>query len=131
MTMNRAPISARGIVFCGSLTSSPAVDTASRPMKEKKMVPAAVATPAAPSGAKSAKWLDWNAVKAMIENITSTVSLMTTMIALTLADSLAPRISRNMQSTVKITAGRLITPVVCPGSPRTVRPGSPAAAPAR
>ena len=34
---------ASGIVRCGFLTSSPAVETASRPMKEKKMLPAAAA----------------------------------------------------------------------------------------
>jgi hypothetical protein len=55
MTMNSAASSARGIVLCGSLTSSPAVDTASRPMNEKKIVPAATLTPANPNGAKSAK----------------------------------------------------------------------------
>ena len=44
MTMNSAAIRARGIVFCGSFTSSPAVETASRPMKEKKIVPAAAPT---------------------------------------------------------------------------------------
>ena len=90
MTMNSAPIRARGIVFCGSFTSSPAVDTASRPMKEKKIVPAAVATPAAPKGAKSAKWSASNAVKAMIENITSTVSLITTMIGVDLGRLAGP-----------------------------------------
>ncbi len=40
---------ARGRVRCGSLTSSPAVETASRPMKEKKIVAAAALTPAAPA----------------------------------------------------------------------------------
>ena len=39
MTISSAAMMARGMVFCGSLTSSPAVDTASRPMKEKKIVP--------------------------------------------------------------------------------------------
>ena len=130
MTMNSAPIRARGIVFCGSFTSSPAVETASRPMKEKKIVPAAAPTPAAPKGAKSAKWLASKAVKAMIENITNTDSLITTMTAFTLADSLAPRISSSMHRPTRITAGRLMIPVSWPGT-RTARPGSPAAAPAR
>ena len=40
-----APMIARGMVRCGSFTSSPAVDTASRPMNEKKIVPAAAVTP--------------------------------------------------------------------------------------
>ena len=39
---------ARGSARCGSLTSSPAVETASRPMKEKKIVPAAALMPRRP-----------------------------------------------------------------------------------
>ena len=101
--MSSAAIIARGMVRCGSLTSSPAVDTASRPMNEKKIVPAAAAMPAKPNGAKSAKWSPSNAVNAMTMNIASTVSLITTMIALTLADSLAPRISSSAHSATSTT----------------------------
>ena len=38
VTTISAAMIARGMVFCGSLTSSPAVETASSPMKVKKMV---------------------------------------------------------------------------------------------
>ena len=78
---------ARGSAFCGSLTSSPAVATASRPMNEKKMVPAAALTPEKPDAKKLSKWSAWNAVRPMTTNSTSTPSLISTMIALTRADS--------------------------------------------
>ena len=111
MTMINAAIRARGMVRCGSLTSSPAVDTASRPMKEKKIVPAAVPIAALPSGAKSVKLAPLNAVNEITTNISSTASLITTMIAFNRADSLAPRMSSSMQSPTRITAGRLMIPV--------------------
>ena len=101
--MKSAARSARGVVFWGSFTSSPAVDTASRPMNEKKIVPAAVATPATPKGANPAKLSASKAVSAMTMNIASTTSLITTMIALSWADSLAPRISRSMHSPTRTT----------------------------
>ena len=41
---------ARGRLRRGFFTSSPAVDTASRPMYEKKMIPAADMTPLNPNG---------------------------------------------------------------------------------
>ena len=47
---------ARGSAFCGSRTSSPAVETASSPMKEKKIVAAAALMPAAPASQKPSKW---------------------------------------------------------------------------
>jgi hypothetical protein len=46
----------------------------------------------------------------MTMNIASTTSLITTMIAFSWADSLAPRISRSMHSPTRTTAGRLTTP---------------------
>jgi hypothetical protein len=79
-------------------------------MKEKKMTPAAAATPPAPNGAKSARLSASKAVRAMTMNIASTASLITTMIAFVRADSLAPRISSSMHSPTSTTAGRLITP---------------------
>ena len=69
-----------------------------------------MATPAKPNGAKSAKWLLSNAVNAITMNIARTVSLITTMIALTRADSLAPRMSSSAHSATSTTAGRLMTP---------------------
>ena len=104
------------MVFCGSFTSSPAVETASRPMKEKKIVPAAVATPAKPERREVGEVVGVEGGERDDENIASTASLITTMIALTLADSLAPRISSSAHSATSTTAGRLMMPGV--GVPR-------------
>ncbi|CAB4886894.1 unannotated protein [freshwater metagenome] len=101
---------ARGMVFCGFFTSSPAVETASRPMNEKKMVPAAAVTPAAPSGMKSEKLPESKAVNPTTANSASTPSLMTTMTAFTAADSLAPRMSNTAHRTISTTAGRFRIP---------------------
>jgi hypothetical protein len=101
---------ASGIVRRGFFTSSPAVDTASRPMKAKKMMPAAPVIPVIPNGAKSAKLSEFQPVAPITTNITSTATLMTTMIALTVADSLAPRMSSSAHSATSTTAGRLSTP---------------------
>lgn len=98
------------MVFCGSFTSSPAVDTASRPMYEKKIVPAAEPMPATPNGTKSLRWSALYALNAMIMNMPSTPSLISTMIALTLADSLAPRINSSAHSPIRMTAGRFTQP---------------------
>lgn len=95
---------------CGSLTSSPAVDTASNPMNEKKIVPAAAPIPATPNGAKSRRFPELNAVNPMMTNISRTDSLMITMTALTAADSLAPRMSRKAHMVISTTAGRFSTP---------------------
>lgn len=46
---------ASGSVRCGSLTSSPAVETASRPMNEKKMEDAATPMPTTPKGANGSR----------------------------------------------------------------------------
>ena len=70
------------------------------------MVPAAEPMPATPNGAKSLRWLASKAVNAMITNIASTPSLITTMIALTVADSLAPRISSSAHIAIRTIAGR-------------------------
>ena len=62
VTAISAAMIARGMVFCGSLTSSPAVETASRPMKVKKMVAAPAVIPAKPFSQNPAKWSVVNAV---------------------------------------------------------------------
>ncbi len=110
VTTISAAMMARGMVFCGFLTSSPAVDTASSPMKVKKIVLAAAVIPAKPACQKSAKWSVVNAVNAMRTNIASTQSLMITMTVLTVADSLAPRISNSAHMTISTMAGRLTMP---------------------
>ena len=53
-----------------------------------------------------------NAVSPMMMNITRTLSLMSTMIVLTLADSLAPRISSSVHRPTSTIAGRLTRPFV-------------------
>ena len=110
--MTSAPMMARGSARCGSLTSSPAVDTASRPMKEKKIVPAAALTPAAPAPRSCRTGRSRTRVSPMTMNSTSTASLMITMTVLTLADSLAPRSSSRLHRKTSTIAGRLISPVV-------------------
>jgi hypothetical protein len=74
------------------------------------MMPAAPVMPVTPNGAKSAKLSVFQPVMPMTTNITSTAILMTTMIALTVADSLAPRMSSSAHSVTSTTAGRLSTP---------------------
>jgi len=101
---------ARGMVWVGSFTSSPAVDTASRPMYEKKMPPVAARMPVAPMGAKSARLLVFQPVMPTATNMTSTAILMITITALTVADSLAPRISSIMHSPTSTMAGMLMMP---------------------
>ena len=76
------------------------------------MVPAAEPIPATPRGAKSAKRSVSNAVNAITANITSTPSLISTITVLTLADSLAPRISSIAHMLTRNTAGRLMMPGV-------------------
>ena len=59
---------------------------------------------------KSARLSEFQPVSPITTNSTSTPILIITMIALTVADSLAPRISRDALSNTSTMAGRLITP---------------------
>ncbi len=59
----------RGIVRCGFFTSSPAVATASAPMNEKKIIPAAAPTPAAPR-TESGDVFGVDAVRQFVEETT-------------------------------------------------------------
>src|SRR5215204_5046071 len=110
VTMDSAIMIASGILRCGFLTSSPAVETASIPIKEKKMMPAAAVIPLNPNGVKSARLLEFHPVMPITMNSTSTAILISTMMVFTIADSLAPRMSSRVQSAIKITAGRLRIP---------------------
>src|SRR5919108_3745944 len=74
------------------------------------MMPAAALMPWNPSGAKFDRWSDSQPDTPTTMNSTSTAILISTMIALTFADSLAPRRSRNVQSQISTTAGTLNTP---------------------
>ena len=67
-------------------------------------------TPATPNGAKSAKLFEFHPVKPMMMNNNRMPILISTMTVFTVADSLAPRMSSNVQSKIKITAGRLKIP---------------------
>ena len=86
------------------------------------MIPAAAAIPSTPNGVKSDRLSESQPVAPTTMNSTSTPILISTMIALTFADSLAPRISSDAHSRIRITAGRLKMPSCsgaltgCPGS---------------
>ncbi len=73
-------------------------------------MPAAEPMPDTPRGAKSLRWPASKAVNATTTNISRTPSLITTMMALTLADSLAPRMSSSAHIPIRTIAGRFTTP---------------------
>ena len=85
------------------------------------MVLAAAAMPAEPESQKPAKWSVLNAVNAITTNRSSTPSLMSTMIVLTKADSLAPRISSSAHMRMRIDGGKVDVARV--GIPRCGRQG--------
>ena len=74
-------------------------------MKEKKIVPAAAADACRAGGQKLSKRSAWKAVRPMMTNMTSTLSLTSTMTVLTFADSLAPRISSSVHRKTRTIAG--------------------------
>ena len=74
------------------------------------MMPAAPVMPVTPNGAKSAKLSVFQPLIPTTMNSTSTASLISTMVALTAADSLAPRISSSAHRPTSTTAGRLTIP---------------------
>ena len=74
------------------------------------MIPAAAVIPWTPKGAKSARLLEFQPKRPMMMNKIRMEILISTMTVFTFADSLAPRISSNVQSAIKITAGRLKIP---------------------
>src|SRR5215216_2676039 len=74
------------------------------------MMPAAALIPWKPSGAKFERLSDSQPESPTTTNSASTATLISTMIALTFADSLAPRRSSAVHSQISTTAGRLKTP---------------------
>src|SRR5680860_1386720 len=74
------------------------------------MIPAAAVTPLKPNGAKSARLSESQPWIPSRMNITRTPILISTMIALVLADSLAPRISSSVHRKIRMTAGKLSRP---------------------
>ena len=73
--------------------SSAGVETASIPMKEKKIIPAAAVIPWTPKGAKSARLLEFQPNKPIMMNMIRMAILIRTMMVCTGADSLAARIA--------------------------------------
>ena len=74
------------------------------------MMPAAEVTPSAPNGAKSDRLSESQPVAPTRMNRIRTATLISTITALTLADSLAPRMSSSVQRMIRTTAGVLNTP---------------------
>jgi hypothetical protein len=74
------------------------------------MMPAAELIPSKPKGAKSERLSESQPVTPTATNSSSTPSLIATITVLTVADSLAPRISSSMQRKIRTTAGTLNTP---------------------
>jgi hypothetical protein len=105
-----AKMIARGSVRLGLCTSSPAVETASRPIKVKKIEEAATPMPAAPKGANGVKLSPEKAVNAIMTKRISTAILMITMTAFAVADSRAPRMSSRQHSVTSTIAGKLKSP---------------------
>ena len=101
---------ASGRLRRGFFASSPAVATPSRPMKEKKITPAAAVMPENPNGVKWLRFAESQPVTPITMNMMSTAILIATMTALVFADSLAPRINSSAHITTSSTAGRLNTP---------------------
>jgi hypothetical protein len=110
VTTTSAPTIASGSVRRGSRTSSPAVETASRPMKEKKIDDAATLTPATPIGANGVKLPASKAVNATATKNSSTAILTTTIVTFARADSRTPPMSSTAQSVTSTMAGRFTAP---------------------
>ena len=106
---------ARGRSRFAFFASSPAVDAASKPMKLKNTWPAAALIPSSPNGANGSKFPGVNVVKAITQKNSRMPIFRKTMMVLTLADSEAPRSSRNAQHNTTTTAGMLNTPPPSPG----------------
>src|SRR4051794_21880942 len=74
------------------------------------MMPAADQTPCTPNGAKSDRLSACQPCSPSTTNSVRTPSLISTMTAFTFADSLAPRMSSSVHSTIRMTAGTLKIP---------------------
>src|SRR5262245_45373718 len=101
---------------CGFFASCAAVDTASNPMYAKKTTPAPVVTPPQPNaprtpgvagGMKGCQFAGTTACAAATMKRMTTATLISTMMSLTLADSLMPITSSVVTTATTITAGRL------------------------
>ena len=103
---------ARGRSLLGSLTSSPEVETASKPMYAKKISDAAVTVPPKPSPSTK-NGLKLSLLKAVMPstmNSASTTSLIATMIVLARAVSRTPIISTAATASTRKAAGRFTVP---------------------
>src|SRR5215217_5149761 len=109
-----AKMIARGSVRRGLCTSSPAVETASNPIKVKKIEEAATPMPAAPKGANGAKLSPEKAVNAIMTKRISTAILMITMTAFAVADSRARRREHGFRHSEHEQAGEQLVEVLRP-----------------
>src|SRR5215216_2304364 len=107
--MNVAKTIASGRFRLGLCTSSPAVETASNPMKEK-IDPAAAPMPASSKGANGSRFSAEKSVNPTTMNRARTASLMSTMIVFAVADSRTPRMISKPHSVTSTIAGRLKNP---------------------
>jgi hypothetical protein len=110
VAISSEPQMAIGRSLLGFWASSLPVETASKPMKAKKITEAAVTIPSRPLGANGRRLPLSKTVAATTMNRTSTASLTNTMTVLVLAVSRAPFISRAVTATTMRTAGRLKVP---------------------
>jgi hypothetical protein len=110
VAISSEPQIAIGRSLLGFLASSLPVETASKPMKAKKMTEAAVTMPSRPLGANGLRLSLSKTVAATTMNSSSTASLTNTMMVFVLAVSRAPFMSRAVTATTMRTAGRLKVP---------------------
>ena len=101
---------AKGRSLRGFLASSPAVEAASNPMKEKNTWPAAAVTPRTPRGRKGVRLVPSKEANATMQKKTKMATFKITMVAFTHADSETPRKSSAAHASTTTTAGTLISP---------------------
>ena len=110
VAISSEPQMAMGRSRLGRLASSLPVETASKPMKAKKMIEAALTTPSTPLGANGRRLSALNTVMPTAMKKISTASFTNTITVLTRAVSLAPLASRAVTASTIATAGRLKVP---------------------
>jgi hypothetical protein len=105
VAISSEPQIATGRSLLGFLASSLPVETASKPMKAKKMTEAAVTMPSRPLGANGLRLPASKTVAATTMNSSSTASLTNTIMVFVLAVSRAPFMSSAVTAATMRTAG--------------------------
>src|SRR5438105_10724424 len=127
----------RGMSFCGFFASCAAVDTASNPMKAKKITPAPRSTPLHPNSPNLPVFGGMNGCQLAVltylmpnaTKSTSTTTFTMTIVVLKPADSLMPTTRMAETASTISAAGTLNTPVtVLPSARATSDPGGPVSA---